>query len=92
MASTSFLMYLFDYLPHRPHMVTHVSDPFMVTNVTTFLKERTVLAVPMINQDLHNIHHLYPFLPFYTYGGVWRKHMDELVAKGIRVQPLVLLP
>ena len=58
-------------------------------SVTTFLRER-LLAIPMLNQDLHNIHHLYPYLPFYTYGQIWQKHRDELVQRGTRVLPLVL--
>mmetsp|Transcript_8291 Transcript_8291/g.17241 ORF Transcript_8291/g.17241 Transcript_8291/m.17241 type:complete len:422 (+) Transcript_8291:205-1470(+) len=88
-ASTAFLMYFFDYLPHRPHKVPHAADPYKATSVTTFLRER-LLAIPMLNQDLHNIHHLYPYLPFYAYSRIWQKHRDELVRRGTRVLPLVL--
>jgi fatty acid desaturase len=43
-----------------------------------------------LSQNYHNIHHLYPFLPFYHYGAVWRKHKVELIKRGTRVLPIFL--
>jgi fatty acid desaturase len=37
---------------------------------------------------LHNIHHLYPQLPFTRYGKIWAKHKDALIAAGTETHPV----
>ncbi|KAG0005229.1 hypothetical protein BGZ79_006149 [Entomortierella chlamydospora] len=46
------------------------------------------LAIPLLNQHLHNIHHLYPQLPFTHYGRIWAKHKDALIAGGTEIHPV----
>lgn len=91
LASSSFLMYLFDYVPHRPHLVPHREDPYLATSVTKGLFGTVFeLDVPMLAQNLHNIHHLAPQVPFYRYRAVWERHREDLVARGTRELPLLL--
>jgi fatty acid desaturase len=73
--ATTWLMYVFDYVPHRPYLSTAHHDPFRATNVTSKLHPAlpggfltsSGLSVLLLFQNYHNIHHLYPFLPFYRY-------------------------
>ena len=95
MAGSSFLMYVFDYIPHRPHRIPYRSDAFVSTSVTTIFSSRAgslLDSVLLLSQNLHNIHHIYPYLPFYRYLRVWRAHGGELVDKGTRVLPFFLWP
>lgn len=85
------LAYVFDYVPHRPHLVPYKDDPYLSTSVTMGLWEG-MLTPLLLYQNYHNIHHLFPFLPFYHYSLVWFKHRDELKAKGTRILPFFLLP
>ena len=39
--------------------------------------------MPLINQDAHIAHHLYPTLPFYSYYKVWKKHANEFYPAGV---------
>ena len=78
------LAWTFDYVPHRPHGVRSVDDRLRATHVV-----RGPLTVPLLSQNYHLIHHLYPGVPFYGYGRVWRAQKDELVAGGARVVPLI---
>jgi fatty acid desaturase len=81
--------YVFDYLPHRPHAVPYKQDPYKSTSVVEFLTQ-DLLTIPLLSQNMHNIHHMYPYLPFYRYGGVWHRHKDELKALGTRVVPWLI--
>ena len=95
MAGSSFLMYVFDYIPHRPHQIPYRRDAFASTSVTTITTRRAgalLDSVLLLSQNLHNIHHIYPYLPFYRYLRVWRAHGGELVDKGTRVLPFFLWP
>ena len=91
LGASAYLMFVFDYLPHRPHLVPHKTDPYASTSVLVLGGLDGVLTPFLFSQNYHNIHHLYPFLPFYQYGAIWRKHKDELIRRGTRVLPLYLL-
>eukprot|EP00933_Yihiella_yeosuensis_P011035 TRINITY_DN117_c0_g1_i2.p1 TRINITY_DN117_c0_g1~~TRINITY_DN117_c0_g1_i2.p1 ORF type:complete len:442 (-),score=64.55 TRINITY_DN117_c0_g1_i2:536-1747(-) len=92
LSATCILMYVFDYVPHRPHVVPHRIDPYMATNVTSgpfgTIRE---LDFFLLSQNLHNIHHLFPQVPFYRYRTVWEAQQNDLLDKGTRVLPLFLL-
>jgi fatty acid desaturase len=38
-----------------------------------------------MQQNYHNIHHLYPMIPWYRYRRVWKHHARELQALGTPV-------
>ncbi|KAG0039005.1 hypothetical protein BGZ82_010011 [Podila clonocystis] len=61
-----------------------------MTNVTGGIlrSDGLNLAIPLLNQHLHNIHHLYPQLPFTRYGAIWCKHKDALIAAGTEIHPV----
>ena len=75
--ATTWLMYVFDYVPHRPYLSTAHHDPFRATNVTSKLHPAlpggfltsSGLSVLLLFQNHHNTHHLHPFLPFYRAKG-----------------------
>lgn len=66
------LAFLFDWLPHHPHSTRG-------RGADTRLILIPGLAVPMLNQDLHLVHHLYPRVPFYRYRALYRDIEGELV-------------
>ena len=74
----AFLSFSFDYLPHRPHQVQ--DDRFRATVNFT---ERW-LTIPLLSQNYHLLHHLYPAVPFYRYSAAWRALQPKLEAKGAR--------
>ncbi|KAF9327565.1 hypothetical protein BG006_009159 [Podila minutissima] len=88
------LMWLFAYVPHRAdgdHEHYSATDNiYKMTNVTGGIlrSDGLNLAIPLLNQHLHNIHHLYPQLPFTRYGAIWRKHKDALIAAGTEIHPV----
>lgn len=69
-----------DYLPHRPHSVAQKDDRFRATHALT----DPLLTPLLLWQNLHVIHHLYPGIPFYRYGKVWRAQRGELLSRGTR--------
>jgi fatty acid desaturase len=86
-------MWLFAYVPHRPsgdHQYNAQDNVYKMTNVTGgILRSNGMnLAIPLLNQHLHNIHHLYPQLPFTRYGAIWAKHKDALIAAGTEIHPI----
>lgn len=86
------LQYFFGFIPHRPHMVSYKDDPYMSTSATRGLFGSVAeLDVLMLSQNMHNIHHLFPQVPFYRYKSIWRAHQDELISQGTRVLPVVML-
>lgn len=83
------LAYSFDYLPHRPHTATRAQDPIAATCVTSLVGRCTwPLTWPLLQQNYHNIHHLWPFLPFYCYERVWTATQHQLLALGTAVIPV----
>mmetsp|Transcript_72317 Transcript_72317/g.186527 ORF Transcript_72317/g.186527 Transcript_72317/m.186527 type:complete len:106 (-) Transcript_72317:246-563(-) len=86
-----YLMFLFDYVPHRPHQVPCKEDLYMSTSATKgFFGTVAELHAPTLGQNLHNIHHLFPQIPFYRYHVAWAAHEGELRARGTRVLPLLM--
>ena len=71
--ATVFLSMTFDYLPHRPHSSLDIYEGTSVTSIygntkdTAFIQPLTLL---LLYQNYHNIHHLYPWIPFYHYSTV----------------------
>ncbi len=61
------LAFSFNYLPHLPH------NPELQDNKykETVARSSKILDFPFLMQNLHNIHHLYPSVPFYSYRKVW---------------------
>ncbi|CAO3567297.1 unnamed protein product [Mortierella alpina] len=87
------LMWLFAYVPHRmegEHKFNAKDNVYKMTNVTGGILNSNGfnLAIPLLNQHLHNIHHLYPQLPFTHYGAIWAKHKDALMAAGTEIHPV----
>jgi len=81
------LAYSFDYVPHRPHAVDARLQPYLATNMISGLFRHwdVDLSWPLLNQNFHCIHHLYPWIPFYRYSSVWHQHQDALLALGTPV-------
>ncbi len=71
----------FDYLPHRPHVVTNKEDRYRATSVRLGLGWQVVL----LNQNLHLLHHLNPAVPFYRYGTLWAEQREQLLSRGVLV-------
>lgn len=80
------LVFAYDYLPHRPHISR---DRYKATSVTSIFQMPWLLTIPMLCQNYHNIHHLYPHLPFYKYSKIWYDQNDRLIRSGTRVQELL---
>lgn len=86
------LSFLFDYLPHRFYNVDIQESKYKTTNMTHGLfskngKVNKCLAILTCNQlTYHNIHHLYPKVPFYVYGEIWDKNKEFLINKGCPIQ------
>jgi len=70
-AAGGLLAFLFDWLPHHPHSVRG-------RGVDTRLILIPGLSVPLLNQHLHLVHHLYPRVPFYKYGALFAEIQDEV--------------
>lgn len=79
----SVLAWAFDYLPHRPHDVLASEDRFRATSV---LEGPAILTPLLLAQNLHLVHHLFPAVPFYRYGRVWRSQGERLRAQGARIE------
>lgn len=73
-----FLAFTFDYLPHKPHLITSAEDPYKATKV----RPVWCLTPLLLYQNYHLIHHLYPAVPFYNYAKVWNERKEALVEKG----------
>lgn len=77
--SSSLLAFLFDYLPHHPH-----TDSGRWTNANVRLGG-AVLTVLMAGQNYHLVHHLFPRVPFYRYGALYRDLRPELTQHGATI-------
>lgn len=69
--ASGLLAFLFDWLPHHPHSVRG-------RGADTRLILVPGLALPLLNQHLHLVHHLYPRVPFYRYGALFSEIQPEL--------------
>ncbi len=78
----TFLAFVFDWLPHHPHAV---QKRYLDTRIILF----PGLGVLLLSQNLHLIHHLYPNVPFYKYGAVFKKMRSYLESKGSPIQDVL---
>jgi beta-carotene hydroxylase len=74
------LAFAFDYLPHRPHQITSRENRFLASHIV----RGRWLTIPLMAQNYHLVHHLYPAVPFYRYGKVWEVQREALMARGAR--------
>jgi fatty acid desaturase len=84
--SYGFLGFTFDYLPHHPHDTTGADNPYRATSVR--LGAEWLLTPLFIYHNYHLIHHLWPRVPFYRYGAVWRAKREMLASHQARVVSL----
>ncbi len=64
-----FLALAFDFLPHYPHQVQAIDEPFRSTSNRVGME--WLLNPLLLYQNYHLVHHLYPTVPFYRYLKVW---------------------
>ncbi|MEZ4438177.1 MAG: fatty acid desaturase [Polyangiaceae bacterium] len=83
--ATALLALSFDYLPHRPHVITSREDRYRATHILA----DAWLTPLFLYQNYHLIHHLYPGVPFFRYARIFRAEEATLRAKGARVQYLL---
>ena len=79
--ASTFLGFIFDYLPHRPHAT---QARYRDTRVTLFPGAETL----MLSQNLHLIHHLYPSIPYHRYGEAFRRLRPYLESRGAVIDEL----
>ena len=75
--ANTMLAFLFDYLPHRPHQVRLHEDPFKATRNI----EGQTLAFFFLSQNYHQVHHIFPSVPFYRYLRIWKRHRGWFESK-----------
>jgi beta-carotene hydroxylase len=86
----AWLAFTFDYLPHRPHSHTRAENPIAATAVTSLFGTAVwPLTWPLLQQNMHNIHHHWPFIPFYMYDTVWQRHKEDLLGMGTAIIPVL---
>ena len=68
------LAFAFDWLPHRPHVITAKQDRMRAT----LALEGRLLCWLTFGQSLHLVHHLYPGVPFYRYAAVWKGRVKAM--------------
>ena len=77
-AASAIIAFFFEWVPHHPH-----------THRGRYLDTRVILApglsVPLLAQNYHLVHHLYPRVPFYLYGRLYWAIADEIHEHGGRV-------
>lgn len=74
--TTALLACLFNYLPHRPYAALGADDPDRAT--TVYRPESRVVRWLSAGHHLHQVHHLFPGIPFYDYARVWREVGTDL--------------
>ena len=73
--SLAILAFAFDWLPHTPH---DKSGRYLDTKII----DKSFLTYPMLYQNYHLSHHLYPRVPFYNYKKVFQELEGEIELKG----------
>jgi fatty acid desaturase len=81
LVAATLLAFAFDWVPHHPHSV---QGRYVDTRIVAF----PMLTLPMLWQNYHLIHHLYPRIPFYRYGACFRELRPELESKGAPIREL----
>lgn len=72
------LLYFFDYLPHRPHTS---QERFYDTRIQPGRVRHAIL----LGQNYHLIHHLWVSVPWFRYRQVFRALEPQLRAKAVRI-------
>ena len=75
----------FSWLPHHPFERT---ERYLNTRISLWRGG----GVLLLQQNLHLMHHLWPSVPFYNYGRLYRRMRGTLVAKGSPIQGLLVGP
>jgi len=86
-----FLAFSFDYLPHRPHTSMRSENPIKATSVTSLFThtDAWLLTLPLLHQNYHNIHHIWPYIPFYKYSQAWAALSTTLLDMGTEISPIL---
>ena len=71
LAASGLLALLFDWAPHHPHTSRK-------RGYDTRLIDIPALTVPMLGQNFHLVHHLYPRVPFYRYAALLNEIRGEV--------------
>ncbi len=79
LTAASILAFAFDWVPHHPHAE---QGRFIDTRIIVM----PGLTLPMLWQNYHLIHHLFPRVPFYRYAQCFREIRPELEAKGSAIE------
>lgn len=74
---------LFQWLPHYPF---DRAERYQNTRISLWLGGSSVT----LQQNLHLVHHLWPSVPFYNYGHLYRGLRPVLLAKGCRIEGLLV--
>lgn len=77
--AATILAFAFDWVPHHPHTA---QGRFIDTRILLV----PGLTLPMLWQNYHLIHHLYPRVPFYRYAQCFREIRPELEARGSPIE------
>ena len=72
------LALVFDWLPHTPHAK-------IGRYIDTSIIDNKILTYPMLYQNYHLCHHLYPRVPFYNYKKVFMEFEQEMIDKGSKI-------
>ncbi|MEM9195236.1 MAG: fatty acid desaturase [Myxococcota bacterium] len=84
--AAAILAFFFDYVPHHPHASR---ERYRDTRVVP----TRLLDLPLLGQNLHLVHHLWPRVPFYRYRAVFEASRDRLVdaqAPGVSKAPTLV--
>lgn len=99
----TFMVFMFDYIPHKPHVITRKQNKYMCSNIVDSVfsedinigeipHESFLLSIFTLNQSYHSIHHLFPRIPFYKYHKIWKKYSIEFKKMGVPSVPIVEKP
>ncbi|MEQ9080693.1 MAG: fatty acid desaturase [Sandaracinaceae bacterium] len=72
------LAFFFDWLPHHPHQRRERFHDTRAVDVR-------LLDAPLLGQNLHLVHHLFPRVPFYRYRAVFEAARERLAREGATV-------
>ncbi len=81
------LSFTFDYMVHYPYQGT---NRYTNTNIiwSKSKARANVITFLTLGQNVHLVHHLYPFVPFYRYATVFKDNEDALRSKGANIVEL----
>jgi len=80
LTAASALAFVFDWLPHHPHQSR---ERYKDTRAI----DHRGLDLPLLGQNLHLVHHLFPRVPFYAYRAVFEAGRARFEEKGARIAP-----